>query len=75
MSDFMGSYNLCNLIKDPTCFKSENPRCIDFILSNRKHSFQHTTATEMRISDFHAVIVGVLKGGFSKRAAMIITLS
>ena len=73
ISDFMDSYNLYNLIKDPTCFKSDNPRCIDLILTNRKHNFQNTTTTETGLSDFHAMVVSMLKGGFSKRGPRIIT--
>ena len=38
LSDFMDSYNLTNLVKDPTCYKSSKPRCIDLILTNMKHS-------------------------------------
>ena len=35
MSDFMGIYNLKNLVKYPTCFKSDDkPSCIDLILTN-----------------------------------------
>ena len=30
------SHNLYNLVKSPTCFKSENGRCIDLILTNKK---------------------------------------
>ncbi len=63
---------LQNLIKGPTCFKSDNPRCIDLILTNRKHNFQNTTTTETGLSDFHAMIVSMLKGGFSKRGPKII---
>ncbi len=37
ISDFMDSYSLYNLIKGPTYFKSDNPRCKDLILTNRKH--------------------------------------
>ena len=73
INDFMDSYNLYNLIKDPTCFKSDNPRCIDLILTNRKHNFQNTTKTETGLSDFHTMIVSMLKGGFSKRGPRIIT--
>ena len=34
--DLMDSYNFINLVKDPTCYKSSRPRCIDSILTNRK---------------------------------------
>ena len=73
ISDFMDSYNLCNLIKDPTCFKSKKPRWIDLILTNRKHNSQNTTTTDPEVSDFLAMIVSMLKGGFNKRGPRIIT--
>ena len=73
ISDFMDSYNLYNIIKGPTCFKSDNPRCIDLILTNRKHNFQNTTTAETGLSDFHAMVVSMLKGGFNKRGPRVIT--
>ena len=37
LSDFSASYGLRNLIRNPTCFKlSDNPRTIDFILTNKR---------------------------------------
>ena len=42
MAEFCEMYNLENLIKEPTCFKStENPSSIDIILTNKKLSFQN----------------------------------
>ena len=32
MKTFMEIFHLKNLIKVPTCFKSDNPKCIDLIL-------------------------------------------
>ena len=33
---FCDSYNLVYIVKEPTCFKNtENPRCIDLIITNR----------------------------------------
>ena len=41
MKEFMKLYNATNLVKGPTCYKNPlNPSCIDFILTNRKISFQ-----------------------------------
>ena len=43
MANFCDTYGLVNLIKEPTCFKSnENPSSIDVILTNKKHSFQNS---------------------------------
>ena len=34
---FLETFNLSNLVKVPTCYKSlSNPRCIDLILTNKK---------------------------------------
>ena len=33
---FVNSYHLSNLVKALTCFKSDSPRCIDLLLTNRR---------------------------------------
>ena len=73
ISDFMDNYDLCNLVKSPTCFRSDSPRCIDLILTNRRRSFQNTVTVHTGLSDFHAMIVTVLKGGYRKKGPKIIT--
>ena len=43
MENFMQLYDLGNLIKEKTCFKSvENPSCVDLYLTNCVRSFQNT---------------------------------
>ena len=69
---FMETYQLKNLIQQPKCFKSDNPTCIDLILTNRPSSFQNSGATETGLSDFHSMIVTILKGGFMKRGPRIV---
>ena len=71
--DFMDDYDLSNLVKSPTCFKSDSPRCIDLILTNRNRSFQNTVTVHTGLSDFHAMIVTVLKGGYRKKGPRYIT--
>ena len=62
MKDFCDLYELSNLIKVPTCFKSaENPSSIDVILTNTKKMFQNSTAIETGISDHHKLVVTVMK--------------
>ena len=56
---FMNSYDFRNLGKEPTCFKTDNPWCIDLILTNRYRSFQHTATFETGRFDFHKMIVTV----------------
>ena len=73
ISGFVDSYDLTNLVRNPTCFKSDSPRCIDLILTNRKSSFKDTVTIETGLSDFHLMILTVLKGGYVKRGPKIIT--
>ena len=74
MKSFCESYNLTDLIKQPTCFKNpEKPSCIDLILPNRPKSFQSTCVIETGLSDFHRVIVAVLKMHFRKLPPRIIS--
>ena len=69
----MDNYNLQSLVRCPTCFKSGNPRSLDLTLTNRKSSFRNTVAIEAGLSDFHAVIVTVLKDEFVKRGPKTMT--
>ena len=60
MANFCDTYGLVNLIKEPTCFKSnENPSSIDVILTNKKHCFQNSMTIETGLSDFHRMTVTV----------------
>ena len=70
----MINFDLTNLVKVLTCYKNvENPSTIELILTNRKHSFQSTTVLEVGISDFHKLILTVLKANFQKAKPKIIT--
>ena len=68
MDDFASLYNLKSLIKSPTCFKSDaNPPCIDLILTNRSSCFQNSSTIETGLSDFHHLVLTVLKTNFRKK--------
>ena len=57
-----GKYKLKALNKEPTCFKNyKSPSCIDLYLINCPKSFESTLTIETGISDFHKLIVTVLK--------------
>ena len=63
----MQLYDLKNLVKGNTCFKSiENHSCVDLFLTNCSKSFQNTFATSTGISDFHKMTVTVFKTTFKK---------
>ena len=67
MKDFCDIYNLQNLIKEPTCFKSvQNPRSIDVILTNKSESFETSFALETGLSHHHKMVITVLKSHFNK---------
>ena len=73
MIGFCETYKLRNLVKHPTCFKNpENPSCIDLLLTNKPLNFQITTLIETRLSDFHKMIVAVMKMDFSKMKPRVI---
>ena len=67
LSSFIENNGLYSLIKSPTCFKSPtNPRCIDLMLTNMKHSFFASQSFETGFSDYHHLIYTVLKTQFTK---------
>ena len=56
------SYNLTSMNNRPTCFKNPGkPSCIDLILTNCPGSFQNSCAIETALSDFHKLVVTVMK--------------
>ena len=62
-----------NLIKVPTCFKNpERPTSVDVILPNSYRSFQNSCAMETGLSDFHKMIVTILKTYFPRKEPKII---
>ena len=55
------------LKKGALCFKNpNNPSCIDLFLTNTMRSFQETQLFETGLSDFHKLVVTVLKSTFPK---------
>ena len=67
MKDFCSSYCLKRLIKQATCFKnSENPSCIDLVLTNKPRRFHSTCVIETGLSDFNKMTVSVLKMYFCR---------
>ena len=74
ISEFLDLYNLTNLVRDNTCFKSlKNPSCIDLFLTNCHKSFQTTNAISAGMSDHHKMIGIVMKTTFEKAKPRVIT--
>ena len=64
MAEFCETYNLTNLIKEPTCFKNPlNPSSIDLLLSRL---FKNSQMIETGLSDYHKMTVTVMKSVFKK---------
>ena len=73
LKEFCDLYNLKNLIKVPTCFKNPDfPTSIDVMFTTSYRSFQNSCAIETGLSDFHKMIVTVMKTDFQKKEPKII---
>ena len=73
LNDFRNVYNLFSLIKEPTCFKNPyNLSCIDLFFTNRPRTFQNTVTIETGISDFHKMVITVMKVFYKKQKPKII---
>ena len=67
LSQFLFEMNAKNIVKEPTCFKSlSNPNFIDLFITNSSSNFQNTKAISTGLSDFHKMIVSVLKHTFHR---------
>ena len=67
LSSFLYQHELSSIVKESTCFKNvSNPSCIDLFLTNSALSFQHTLTVSCGLSDFHKLVMTVLKTTFSK---------
>ena len=68
LNSFCNVNSLRTLYRGPTCFKNpNNPSCIDLFLTNRQQGFQQTHAIETGISDFHKMVVTVMKTHYKKQ--------
>ena len=55
-------YNAKNIVKKITCFKNAlNPSCSDLFITNNPLSFQNTIAVSNGLSDFHKIVITVMK--------------
>ena len=67
LSNFLYQYEARNLVKEKTCFKNpNNPSCIDLFITNSSNSFQNTGVVSTGLSDFHKMVVTVLKSTYTK---------
>ena len=69
---FCSNFNLTSMINKPTCYKNpDKPTCIDLILTNCSGSFQNSCVIGTGLSDFHKMIVTVMKACYRKIEARV----
>ena len=62
LSDVLDAYNLRNVVKEPTCFKSKtNPTLIDVILTNTPERLASHLNVSIGVSDFHNIVCASTK--------------
>ena len=62
LNGFCNVYNLFSIVKEPKCFKNlYNSSYIALFLTNHPQSFQSSVTIETGISDFHKMVITVLK--------------
>ena len=67
LSKYLLQYEAENILKNKTCFKNpDRPTCIDLFVTNSTHSFQNTVRISIGLSNFHKMIITVLKSSFIK---------
>ena len=66
LKNFMCSFDLESLINSSTSYKSENPTCIDLIITKKKSDFMKSTTFETGLSDRHKLITTILRKTISK---------
>ena len=77
---FLGNFNagvedslyLTSVINRPSCFKNPEKPCIDLILTNCPRIFQNSCAIETGLSNFHKLVVTVMKTTYTKLQPKII---
>ena len=72
--DLCNSYNLRSLCYKSTYYKNpEKPSCIDLFLTSSPNSFQNTQTIETGLSDFHKLVVTILKMYLPNNQPKVIT--
>ena len=74
VKNFRSSFNLKSMISKPTCFKNPDKlSCTDLILTNCPKGLQNSCVKETGLSNFHKLVVTVMKATYKKSPPKIIT--
>ena len=71
--DFCNAFDLTNLIKANTCFKSSNQTSINGVLTNLPRGFQKSGVVTTGLSDCHKMILTFFRSYFSRCPLKAIT--
>ena len=64
---------MANLVKEPTCYqKPAWTSSIDLIITNKRIYLMNTKTAEISISDFHKLILTVIKSQYTKLKPKVI---
>ena len=72
--NFCDVFGLSNLVTAKTCFTKTSSSSIDVILTNRVRSFQKTSVFETGLSDYHGLVVTVLKSHIPRLKPKVIQM-
>ena len=73
LSDFLHDYNAENIVTEKTCIKSlTKPSYTDLLLTNDPSCFQNTCAITTGLSDFHKMMISIIKITFQKNPPIIL---
>ena len=68
LDTFLYQHELKILVKEKTCFENvSNPSCIDLCLTNNALSFQQTETVSTGLSDFHKLVLIVLRSNYLEK--------
>ena len=74
LSEFLNSHDAKNMVKEITCFKNtDNPTCVDLLISNKEKCFKSATTIDTGLSDFHKMVLVVLKKKFERAKPKVIS--
>ena len=66
LPDLNDTFSLTNLVTDSTCSKSNKGSLIDLMLTNKPKSFYKSHSFVTGLSDYHKLIVSILRTSFQK---------
>ena len=73
MKSFCQIHNFKNLLDKPTRYKNPtNPSSVDLIITNKPRSVQNSCTFETGLSDFHKMILTILKSSFLKQKPRVL---